>query len=266
MHDGHTFDPIDVNAYSAQGWRIVGASVLGPAHAATGSRREDAFAIQIAGGCALVVVCDGAGSACFAAEGAAMFAGNVLGSLVSASGGDDTLSAEQFRTAIVEGVETCRAAILERSSSLPDYHTTLLAVAATPEQTLIAHVGDGLAGVAPEGDWAQAITSMPQNGEFSNETFFVTEDNWGERMRCSVAPKLGSTGAIVTLPDGAMPFVIGPDQVGLEPSFMEPVSRHLRVGACMEVAQALAGTLNSRDARRISSDDKTLVWIGLNAD
>lgn len=257
-------DLTETRAFHAQGWRVVGASVTGSAHVSTGRRCDDAFAARIIGGCALAVVCDGAGSARLATEGANMFSAAVLGRLgaVAEAVPHGDLSFEQFGAAVVAGVEHCRAEILAVGLSLQDHHTTLLAVAATSQQTFIAHVGDGMAAVAPEGDWAQAVVSHPRNGEYSNETFFVTEDAWIEQLRLQATPPLSPLGAAFALTDGAMPFVIGPGLTGLEPGFAEPVSRYMRAADCTTAAQALAATLNSGDSKRLSPDDKTLVWIG----
>lgn len=264
MPNGTQSGLTEARASRAQGWRVVGASVAGPAHASTGGRCDDAFAAWIVGGCALAVVCDGAGSARFAAEGARMFSAVVIGRLGAAADAASrgALSFEQFGAAVVAGVEQCRVEIFEAGLSLQDHHTTLLAIAATPRQTFIAHVGDGMAGVAPEGDWARAVVSHPRNGEYSNETYFVTEHAWIGQLRLQAAPPLGPAGAAVALTDGAMPFVVGPGLTGLEPGFAEPVSRYLRTADGTTGAHALAATLDSGDARRLSPDDKTFVWIG----
>jgi hypothetical protein len=261
-----TPEPIETRGIAEKdGFRIVAASVIGPAHVAAGARREDAFAIRLVGGWALAVVCDGAGSASRAAAGATAFSASVLCELETVAAEAAALSTKTFEKAVVDGVEACRAAILGRGGVLRDHHATLVAIAASRDRTFVAHVGDGLAGVAPAGEWPRATLSKPRNGEFANETFFVTEADWRANLRCLEAPALGREGAAVALTDGAMPFVIGPFQAGLEPEFMGPVSRFLRSGDAQTAAAALAGTLDSRDARRIASDDKTLVWIGRDA-
>ena len=256
----------EATGLSGDGWRIIAASVQGPAHLARNRPREDAFAIQVAASHAIAVICDGAGSASLARAGAEGFSKSVLEALVAVATRREGFSEHEFRQAVVHGVEERRRLILDDGQQLEDHHATLIAVVAAADRTMIAHVGDGLAGVAPEGDWETAELSRPHNGEFSNETFFVTEEGWQERLRCSQVPGLQPNGAAVVLTDGAMPFVVGKDQVGLEPDFMRPVSRFLASEAVEAAAQALAGTLGSPDARRISSDDKTLVWIARGTD
>ena len=247
---------------------MIGASVRGSYHVTYDIERQDSFVMKVVAGIALAVVCDGAGSAKNAADGAIGFSTSVLAALAEgvAEAEPGGLNLEHFQGLVVKGVDKCRAAIQKARLSLYDHHATLLALAAFPEATFIAHVGDGVVAVAPSADWESATLSLAENGAFANETFFVTEDDWSSRLRCSRHAALEPGGVAVLMTDGAMPFVIGKSQDTLEPAFMTPVSRYLfetpgEAGG-EPAAEALAGTLGSADACRISADDKTLVWIG----
>ena len=256
--------PVQAEALDQDGWRMAGASVRGPYHVTHGMERQDSFLMRVPSGVAVAVVCDGAGSAKRAADGAARFSASVMAAVagdISAAGAAG-LDIERFQSLVVKGVEGGRKAIRKARLSLYDHHATLLALAACADATFIAHVGDGLAAVAPLADWDNASVSPLENGAYANETFFVTEDGWSNQLRCSRHAPLGHGGVAVLMTDGAMPFVIGKGQDALEPAFMEPVSRYLFENAGDRAAQALAGTLDSPDACRISADDKTLVWIG----
>jgi hypothetical protein len=255
--------PVQLQALEGAGWRVIGASLRGRDHVSRGIERQDAFAAAVVSSMAFAVVCDGAGSARCAAAGAARFSQAVLEALKhEAADGGIRFSVARFRDVVIEAVEACRAAIKAEGLPLHEHHTTLLVLAARTDATFIAHVGDGLAGVALSADWTEAKLSLPENGEYANETVFVTEDDWTERLRCCRLPALQPGRVAVILTDGTMPFVIGPDQKGLEPGFMAPVSRHLFATGGVPAAEALAATLGSPDACRISGDDKTLVWIG----
>jgi hypothetical protein len=255
--------PVQLQALEREGWRIIGASLRGSDHVSRGIERQDAFAAGVAAGMAFAVVCDGAGSARCASAGAGRFSQAVLEALEhEAVDSGARFSVARFRDVVIEAVEECRAVIKAEGLLLHEHHATLLVLAARTDATFIAHVGDGLAGVALSAEWTKAALSLPENGEYANETFFVTEDDWAERLRCYRLPALPPGGVAVILTDGAMSFVIGPDGQGLEPEFMAPVSRHLFQTSGEPAAAALAGTLGSADACRISGDDKTLVWIG----
>lgn len=258
--------PVQLQALEGEGWRIIGASLRGSEHVCRGIERQDAFAAGVAAGMAFAVVCDGAGSARCAAAGAGRFSAAVLEALEhearETADSKRRFSIARFHDVILEAVELCRVGIKAEGLALHEHHATLLVLAARRDATFIAHVGDGLAGVAPTADWREAGLSLPENGEYANETVFVTEDDWWERLRCSWWSPLPPGGVAVALTDGAMPFVIGRNQQGLEPEFMAPVSRYLFASGGMAAAEALAATLGSREACRISGDDKTLVWIG----
>ena len=251
-------------ALDQDGWRMAGASVRGPYHVTHDIERQDAFLVKVVSGIVFAVVCDGAGSAKRAADGAARFSTSVMAAIagdISAAGAAG-LDLDRFQSLVVRGVEDGRKAIRKARLSLYDHHATLLALTATADATIIAHVGDGLAAVAPSADRVDATVSFPENGAYANETFFVTEDGWSSQLRCSRHAPLGYGGVAVLMTDGAMPFVIGKDQDAPEPAFMRPVSRYLFENPGGPAAEALAGTLGSPDACRISADDKTLVWIG----
>jgi hypothetical protein len=68
-----------------------------------------------------------------------------------------------------------------RRGDLSDYACTLIFAAAVDGRLLIGHLGDGVAfsvsGGRPE------VASLPDNGEFSNETYFVTGPDAAQRLR-----------------------------------------------------------------------------------
>ncbi|MBB3265534.1 hypothetical protein FHW79_003163 [Azospirillum sp. OGB3] len=245
----------------APGWRLIGACVRGPAHEAKNQEGQDALAFGVENGCAVAVVCDGAGSARHARAGSTRVSSMVASAFLAAP----TTSfegAEAFRALVVQAVDFARGSLLADGLDLEDCHATLVALVATPERTLLAHVGDGLAAVAPTAAWGDVVLSEPRNGEYANQTWFVTMEDWPDQLRVSEAPPLAQGGVAVAMTDGAMPFVISADGAALEPDFMGPVSRFLYSSDPEAAARALHGTLGSKDARRISGDDKTLIWIG----
>ena len=60
-----------------------------------------------------------------------------------------------------------------RDALLSDYHCTLILVAWVDDQVAAVQVGDGAAIV--ESDHLCKMLTIPQRGEYVNETFFVTE-------------------------------------------------------------------------------------------
>lgn len=65
--------------------------------------------------------------------------------------------------------------------NIHDLACTLLLAAVSENRFLLAHIGDGVIGYL-DGDTLK-VASVPDNGEFANETTFVTSDKAAETMR-----------------------------------------------------------------------------------
>lgn len=86
-----------------------------------------------------------------------------------------------------------------RRGSLEDYACTLIFAAADDDRMLLGHLGDGIA-LSINAHSAQ-IASLPDNGEFANETYFFTAPDAVERFRMT-ATKLEVPVSILLASDG----------------------------------------------------------------
>lgn len=243
-------------------WRVAAARVPGPSHARAGIECQDAFAVVASPRGVAAVVSDGAGSAMRAGPGARLLSFATAERLARLLDGAGPVDAAAVRAAVTEAGEAWRRALARAGASLADHHATLVAAVLTDRGSAFAHVGDGLAGLAAAEDWPGAVLSRPENGEFSNETWFVSAPHWQDHLRVTALPDAAPGDVAVLVTDGAMPFTVGPGGAGLEPGLLAPLSRHAAAEAPGQVALDIAGTLDGTAARRISGDDKTLVWIG----
>lgn len=80
-----------------------------------------------------------------------------------------------------------------------DLACTLLLAAVSEERFLLVHIGDGVIGYL-DGDTLK-VASVPDNGEFANETTFVTSDKAAETMRLFKG-ELRDKAAFVLMSDG----------------------------------------------------------------
>jgi hypothetical protein len=99
--------------------------------------------------------------------------------------------------------------------------------------------------------------SLPENGEYANETYFVTGDGWQAHLRLLPIPE--PVTMIALMSDGAAPFVMQRGLGGLFRPFMDPVEQYLSTATQEAGDDALAGLLGDPRTHAITSDDKTLL-------
>ncbi len=251
-------------------WRIFAASATGKSHADRGVPCQDAFAHALVGDVLIAVVCDGAGSARYSQAGAEFIARSVVHALSTRVGQGEELpelSGDQFEQAVASVIGLARNALQEvaraAGAGMADYASTLVGVVATPERGSFFHIGDGVGVAQPCDTTAVPDISLPANGEYANETYFVTGPHWRERLK--VLPIRQPLRGVVLMSDGAMPFAMSKGNAGLYPPFMTPVERYLLgVAGEDEGNRALAATLDDPRTHHITGDDKTLL-IALRA-
>lgn len=117
------------------------------------------------------------------------------------SSGEARKSASLVLDEIINGLSSKQ---FLRRGNLEDYACTLIFVAADKDRMLFGHLGDGIAFSTSSG--SSEVASWPDNGEFANETYFVTASNAIEHFRLAAmmidTPKsilLASDGAAVSL-------------------------------------------------------------------
>ncbi|RFA24340.1 hypothetical protein CAI21_22075 [Alkalilimnicola ehrlichii] len=239
-------------------WKVAAGIARGPDHERRDEPCQDAFAFQRDGQWLAAVVCDGAGSAAQSELGARHAATVVSRHLLQAASG---FTGEDFlgfwRQHIKSGIAYARETLPAADKDLSAFHATIVGVIANAEQALIFHIGDGVAAASNNGEWANCVLSLPENGEFANETFFYTQDTWHRHLRYTLAPEAGE---FILMSDGTASFALSRDRKGLDEGFVRPVTHYLKQAEEAQGSQALSGTLNQEQPRRISGDDKTLLW------
>lgn len=90
---------------------------------------------------------------------------------------------------------------LEQNIEIKDLSSTLLFVALKEDKFIIGHIGDGVIGMLNK-DNILHVLSHPENGEFSNSTYFTTSYNHPYRMRVKKGTIQNSIGFIL-MSDGS---------------------------------------------------------------
>ena len=85
--------------------------------------------------------------------------------------------------------------------------------------------------------------------------------NWQDCLRFTAVKKAE---ALFLMTDGVTDFALSSDMRGLKNGFIEPINRYLREEPNkLKALKALNNTLDTKQARKLNSDDKTFLWAGL---
>jgi serine/threonine protein phosphatase PrpC len=240
---------------------------IGKAHLFDGNPCQDAQSVKLLKNnqWVVAVVCDGAGSAKFGLQGAQ------LASTYFASALEDVVNELITRAPgawINDAIIKCALNLRDQlrlssdSDDLKDYHTTLVAVLLGPTGGLSIHIGDGAvvgANVTRKEDLFyindNPIISEPENGTYSNETFFITEGDWVKHLRIRPLPKLDW---IILATDGGCSLVFN-EHLQVKEDFLIPV---MKAGVDPHTPpEFLLNMLNEGKWSSLTHDDKTVVLI-----
>ncbi len=153
---------------------LAGATRIGRRHVTEGSHNQDSFQYRILPNQRTVVaaVSDGAGSA-----PRAKFGSFTAVRYAVAAASDELSRKSTMQQALKFGLKAAVDAIQKMAYQDPvhqieSYHCTLILTAWTPQAVAAIQVGDGAAIVTTQ-DGAKMLT-IPQQGEYANETYFIT--------------------------------------------------------------------------------------------
>ncbi len=227
------------------------------------TRKQDACQCFLAGpdhAALCAIVCDGAGSAGFGGEGAAVIARTLTAALRDHFGRTQGLPSDE---AIWEWLDFLRdrlaASAAVRGKTRRDFASTLVMLVVAGEEALVVHVGDGAVVVRDRtGSWR--ALSWPENGEYASTTYFVTDDP-EPRVRIGRHPLEFDAAAV---------FSDGIEQLALdvaaaiphEPFFrsmIAPLDGSEERGQVRTLSRALAVFLDSARVCERTDDDKSLI-------
>jgi hypothetical protein len=256
-------------------WFAGGASVLGKSHALSSTPCQDAHSIKISsnGQWLAIAVSDGAGSAKFSDQSAKLISDKFTQSLIGFSEKlEANVPGSWITDFLLNDIIQARYALrkLAASDNLKDYHCTLVAALIGPSGGFSIHLGDG-AIIGGNFDSlhdgnidlsSPNFESAPENGEYANETFFITESDWIRHVRIEPLPKISW---IVLGTDGGMALATLNDRTP-KSGFIKPliqVALHHRKNRA-SIDEDVKKILSDPQADRLTNDDKTLV-VAINS-
>ena len=230
-----------------------GVSICGASHISKGLPCQDAFVSANSGSRVITVVSDGAGSASHSDIGAQHFVKTIAATLLDAALQPLT---DTIRQKIIEAIDEVKQTLCDTYRLDPrQFAGTLLGAICNDDDCWVFHVGDGAVVVFGLND--EVYISPPENGEYANETFFVTMPNWSQHLRVNQVPFRPT--AIFAMSDGVTPFAL--KSGGVASGFLQPISKYLPTQTLAVGQNSLQQLLSGERATALCDDDKTLSWI-----
>ncbi len=244
-------------------WKVFFASAAGKYHLAHNAPCQDSGHFNVIEDVLIGVVCDGAGSASEGQVGSEFIARKVTEllseSIRSEHFADKTES--DYRDHLLAIIQAARSELnemaLSRQLEPREFACTLVGCIASRNGGCFFHIGDGFAiHLREDGD---SVLSNPENGEYADETYFVTDDNWKDHVRVTPVSAINRGCLIGLMTDGASPFAVNRLKTGFYRPFIDPVVAFLKNATEHNGNLALKNLLESEKTAEITPDDKTLL-------
>jgi hypothetical protein len=207
----------------------------------------------------IIVACDGAGTAKRAEEGSKLFSLLIVEEFIRVAKKLEKIKPgdwliDEIVTSVVTARENLR--IKTGSDNLSPFHTTLVSAICGESGGFICHVGDGYGIAITEKDGQLNTTiSSPSNGEYANETYFVTESSWIKNL--NITPFSGRPILVAVMSDGA--GALFENKSTFETAKLIDLMK--AIDPSNTVDEQIRGYLNSEYANAKSSDDKCISFI-----
>lgn len=247
-------------------WKYVGSSVIGTSHTVQGTPCQDAHCI----GCSQnrsglyfwAIVTDGAGSARYAEQGATLVCQDISTRIerwVSHFNAGN-LPDKQI---VIKWIERVRKQLLRRAhnvgGSIRDFACTLVGIIVGNNGAICFQIGDGSI-VLGDGGGTYEIAFWPDNGEYVNTTYFVTDADFHSTLSFKTVTQ--APVEIALFSDGLQRLSLHTATKSVHAPFFAPMFyrlAHETPGFSHFLEPELARFLGSAEVNKRTDDDKTLV-------
>ncbi|MDD1704481.1 MAG: protein phosphatase 2C domain-containing protein [Methanoregula sp.] len=246
-------------------WKLTTSTVTGRAHTDRGETGQDynkAGTIRIGDVEFFIgLAADGAGSTTEGGRGAEIACETVYEKIVATlrtAGGLSDITDENIRGWITAGRDAIDTEAAAKTKRLKDYACTILGAVAGERGALFFQIGDG-AIVTGSGQEYRTIF-WPEQGEYANTTFFVTDEQYLHRLQILHAESVPEEIALFT--DGLQNLVLSFSDRQAHPGFFRPLFEALNRSsgnAFLGFSAEIETFLGRDEINARSDDDKTLI-------
>ena len=163
-------------------WKVAGTYVVGISHERQNKGCHDRYAFKYYKNSVIISVADGAGSA-YKPEIGAEIATKQVNKIVTQN--FNYIFESDIKRAshkITHAIRTTLGIYAKKHDcKLKDLATTLLFACVKDNKFIAGHIGDGILSFLSNNKLT--VLSPPDNGEFVNETYFITSDSYKSRFR-----------------------------------------------------------------------------------
>lgn len=181
-------------------WKYATASVRGRSHVKQNLPCQDRLRVILEDGIAVCALSDGAGSYLYPEIGAETVTNILCNTMKSDFNILIDRDDKQIKDHILYTLRHhlfCTSYVMD--TDIREYASTLLFVAIREDNYIAGHIGDGVIGVLRDGNIG--VLSHPENGEFHNITYFITDPTAHEHLRIQKG-KLKDTTGFILMSDG----------------------------------------------------------------
>lgn len=242
--------------------RVIATKVTGGLHRSKQTPCQDFYHYACSGNKLVAVVSDGAGSAKYGKIGAKIICETLVNLLINTPFKDIEKNVQNAIKIAREKLMFHRLNKSKSEKEILNFSATIVGVVYHRDKGVFFHIGDG-AGIALYDDLSgeQYVVSRPANGCFDCETYFYTMNNWKECLRFT---EIGKAKSLFLMTDGVTQFALSHDDRTLKNGFILPINQYLLSESNkLKAMQALNNTLDTKQARKLNSDDKTFLWAAL---
>lgn len=253
-------------------WLVISASAIGTSHVASGTPCQDSCAAGVETLDARnpepllwIFVADGAGSAPMGGEGADIAIGEGIRFVTEKLARKEFGLGDSFACDLVREVRRAVHAEADKHKRpVRDFACTFLGVVSTHTGTITFQVGDG--GIVLDTGGGLELAMVPAQGEYANQTHFVTDEDAISRMQSKAYPDSALRVAVFT--DGIQRLALNMAANSPQERFFAPFFSGM-AKATQEHEEQLTGLLQqflaSEQVNARTDDDKTLAlayWKG----